>query len=285
MKRWTGGMCAVALMVSAGANAQDAKGLLRQIGQAISGTPKAVSERARSPYMDPAGTYWDLDGETLAGAQHLRAGLASTGAGGRLTCDAYLIAITRSDYRLTPSQRQQCLYIEWVIDTKVNGANGITQHQVDAIERKYGPAFDARAERFRHIDRFAVRAAVDPSPSYNHERAVLDIYVPIPWVMGFSVNGYTGEGFVPDSVRIGNSVGSTATSGRYHLPIRMSEAGAHALFKQGRDGRDDLVVFTVKRVWLENGSPRAEIDVERVEVGYRDEKIGVDLIRHKEKRA
>jgi len=231
--------------------------------------------------MDPAGTYWELDEETLAGAQHLRAGLASTGSGGRLTCDLYLIAITRSDYRLSPSQRQQCLYTEWLIDTKVNGANGITAQQTEAIERKYGPAFDARAERFRGIRRFAVRAAVDPSPSYNRERGVLDIFVPIPWVMGFSVTGYTGENFVPSTIRRGNSIGSSATSGRYHLSIRMSEADAQGLFRQGRDGRDDLVVFTVKRVWVENGGPHAEVEVERVEVGYRNEKIGVDLTKQK----
>lgn len=51
MKRWTGGICAVALTVSTGAHGQEGNGLLRQIGQAISGTPKAVLERARNRYL------------------------------------------------------------------------------------------------------------------------------------------------------------------------------------------------------------------------------------------
>lgn len=61
-----------------------------------------------------------------------------------------------------------------------------------------------------------------------------------------------------------------------YAPLPMS-----ALFRQGRDARDDLVVFTVKRVWIENGGPHAEVEVERVEVGYRKEKIGVDLTKQK----
>lgn len=277
MKRWTGGICAVALMVSAGADAQDGKGLLRQIGQAIAGTPRAAAERARSPYMDPAGSYWDLDDETLAGAQHLRLGLASTASGGTHTCDADLIALTRSDYRLTPAQRNRCLYTEWLIDTKINGANGITQHQVEAIERKYGPAFDARAERFRGIQRFAVRPNMSDHPTYDRERGTLDVYVPIPWTLGFQVDDVSGEGFVATSARSERSVWTPKNAGRFHLSIRMSEAEASALVRQGRDAKDDVVVFTVKRVWMHNGRPRAEVDVERVQVGYKNEVIGVDL--------
>jgi hypothetical protein len=62
----------------------------------------------------------------------------------------------------------------------------------------------------------------------------------------------------------------------------MSESEAQSLFRQGRDAKDDLVVFNIKRVWVENGGPRAEVDVERVQVGYRNEVIGVDLTRNKE---
>jgi hypothetical protein len=281
MKQWAGWAGAAALVVSMSAQAQSGKDLLGKIGRALTGAPQVAAQQARSPYMDSAGTYWDLDGDTLAGAQHLRVGLASTASAGTLTCDAYLIAITRSEYRLSAPQRQQCLYTEWLIDTKVHGANGITPQQTEAIERKYGPALDARAEKFKSIRRFAVRPNIDPHPDYNRERGVLDIYVPIPWVMGFSINGYTGSGFVTNSVRTGTSIGSPPNAGRYHLPIRMSEAEAQTLFRQGRDAKDDLVVFTVKRVWVENGSPRAELEVERVEVGYVNEKIGVDLTKQK----
>lgn len=40
------------------------------------------------------------------------------------------------------------------MDTQRQGPNGITAHQPEAIKRKYGPAFDARAEYFRGITRF-----------------------------------------------------------------------------------------------------------------------------------
>lgn len=105
--------------------------------------------------------------------------------------------------------------------------------------------------------------------------------MPIPWITGFQVEGITGEGFVPTSARSERSVWTPQHAGHFHLPIRMSESEAAGLFKQGRDARDDLVVFTVKRVWLENGDPRAEVDVERVQVGYRNEVIGVDLTKQK----
>ncbi|MEA9920800.1 hypothetical protein [Xanthomonas campestris] len=281
MKQWAGWAGAAALVVSMSVQAQSGKDLLGKIGRALTGAPEVAAQQARSPYMDPAGTYWDLDEDTLAGAQHLRGGLASTASAGTLTCDAYLIAITRSDYRLSPSQREQCLYYEWLIDTKVHGANGIAARQKEAIELTYGPAFDARAEKFKSIHRFAVRPNIDPQPDYNRERGVLDIYVPIPWVMGFSINGYTGQGFVSNSVRTGTQIGSPPNAGRYHLPLRMSETEAHALFRQGRDAKDDLVVFTVKRVWVEDGSPRAELEVERVELGYANETLGVDLTKQK----
>lgn len=282
MKRqWAAVMGAFALAASVAVQAQDGGGLLRQIGRAITGTPQASMERARIPYLDPPGTYWDLDSDDLAGAQHIRAGLASTASGGYHTCDARLIAATRSAYRLSKAERERCLYGEWLMDTKRHGPNGITAQEPEAIERKYGAAFDARAERFRGIDRFAVRPHLVDQPAYDHKRGVLDIYVPIPWITGFQVEGITGEGFVPKSARSERTVWTPKHGGQFHLPLRMSESEAAALFRQGRDARDDLIVFTVKRVWIENGGPRAEVDVERVHVGYRNEVIGVDLTKRK----
>ncbi|ARQ89190.1 hypothetical protein [Stenotrophomonas maltophilia] len=282
MKRqWAAVMGVFALTASVAVQAQDGGGLLRQIGRAITGTPQASVERAKSPYLDPPGTYWDLDADELAGAQHIRAGLASTASGGYHTCDARLIASTRSSYRLSKAEREQCLYGEWLMDTKRHGSNGITAHEPEAIERKYGGAFDARAERFRGINRFAVRPHLVDQPAYDHKRGVLDIYVPIPWLTGFQLEGITGEGFVPTSARSERSVWTPQHGGHFHLPLRMSESEAAGLFRQGRDAKDDLVVFTVKRVWIENGGPRAEVDVERVHIGYRNEVIGVDLTKRK----
>ncbi|AKC81180.1 MULTISPECIES: hypothetical protein [Xanthomonas] len=280
-KQWAAVTGACVLAASMAVQAQDRGNLLQHIGRAITWAPQVSRDRAKSPYLDPQGTYWDLDQDELAGAQHIRAGLASTASAGYHTCDARLIALTRSSYRLSKTEREQCLYGEWLIDTKRNGPNGITPQEPEAIERKYGAAFDARAERFRGIQRFAVRPNIVDQPSYDRQRGILDIYVPIPWITGFQVEGITGEGFVPTSARSERSVWTPQHAGHFHLPIRMSESEAAGLFKQGRDARDDLVVFTVKRVWLENGDPRAEVDVERVQVGYRNEVIGVDLTKQK----
>ncbi len=110
MKRWTGGIFAVALMVSAGVQAQEAKGLLRQIGQAISGTPRTVSERARSPYLEPAGTYWD-DGDPpmLDGYTRIRWGLAATASAGFGMCEDNLFAQAKAGAALTPAMRTHCI--------------------------------------------------------------------------------------------------------------------------------------------------------------------------------
>ncbi|MEN9152576.1 hypothetical protein R5576_15160 [Xanthomonas euvesicatoria] len=280
-KQWTAVMGVFAMTAGMAVQAQDGGGLLRQIGRAITGAPQASMERATSPYLDPPGTYWDLDTDELAGAQHIRAGLASTASGGYHTCDARLIATTRSSYRLSKVERERCLYGEWLIDTKRNGPNGITPQEPEAIERKYGAAFDARAERFRGIDRFAVRPHLVDQPVYDPTRGVLDIHVPIPWITGFQVEGITGEGFVPISARSERSVWTPEHGGQFHLPLRMSESEAAGLFRQGRDAKDDLIVFTVKRVWIENGGPRAEVVVERVQVGYRSAVIGVDMNKQK----
>ena len=150
-KQWAAVTGAFVLAASMAAQAQDRGNLLQQIGRAITGTQQASMDRGKSPYLDPQGTYWDLDQDELAGAQHIRAGLASTASAGYHTCDARLIASTRSSYRLSKAEREQCLYVEWLIYTSRNGPNGITAQQPQAIERKYGAAFDARAERFRGI--------------------------------------------------------------------------------------------------------------------------------------
>ncbi|WP_314100947.1 hypothetical protein [uncultured Stenotrophomonas sp.] len=280
-KQWAVVTGAFALTASMAVQAQDGASLLRQIGRAIASGPQASAQASKSPYRDPAGTYWDRDEDTLAGAQHVRAGLASTGSGGAQTCDARLIAMARSTYRLSRSEREKCLYAEWLIDTKQHGPNGITPQQTEAIERKYGAAFDAREERFRNTQRFALRPNIDPHPTYDRARGTLDIYVPIPWINGFEVSGVTGDGFRPSSARSQRTSWTPQNAGRYHLPIRMSESEAQGLFRQGRDARDDLVIFSVKRVWVEQAGPRAEVDVERVQVGYRNEVIGVDLTKKK----
>lgn len=274
-KGWAG---ALALALAFQAQAGDGKGLLETIGRALGNTPRVVAEKARSPYLEPAGTYWDLDQEMLEGAQHLRVGLTATASGGSDMCDMKLLAMAHSSYRLDAKDRQWCLYQWWFADTRINGPNGIEQIQTDAIERRYGPAFDARLEKFKSTRRFAVRPDFVSwgGVEYNAARGAMEVYVPLPEISagGLSV---TGKGFVPWSQRTDRVVFSPKWAGRYQLLIRMDSAEAANLARQGRDARDDLVVFTVNRVWVENKVPKMDVTVERVRVGYRNETIEVDL--------
>jgi len=274
-KGWAG---ALTLALAFQAQAGDGKGLLETIGRALGNTPRVAAEKARSPYLEPAGTYWDLDQEMLEGAQHLRVGLTATASGGSDMCDMKLLAMAHSSYRLDAKDRQWCLYQWWFADTRINGPNGIEQIQTDAIERRYGPAFDARLEKFKSTRRFAVRPDFVSwgGVEYNAARGAMEVYVPLPEISagGLSV---TGKGFVPWSQRTDRVVFSPKWAGRYQLLIRMDSAEAANLARQGRDARGDLVVFTVNRVWVENTVPKMDVTVERVRIGYRNETIEVDL--------
>lgn len=278
MKKWMIVAGAAALAFACHAQAGDGKGLLDTIGRALGNTPRVAAEKARSPYLEPAGTYWDLDQEMLEGAQHLRVGLTATASGGSDMCDMKLLAMAHSSYRLDAKDRQWCLYQWWFADTRINGPNGIEQIQTDAIERRYGPAFDARLEKFKSTRRFAVRPDFVSwgGVEYNAARGAMEVYVPLPEISagGLSV---TGKGFVPWSQRTDRVVFSPKWAGRYQLLIRMDSAEAANLARQGRDARDDLVVFTVNRVWVENTVPKMDVTVERVRIGYRNETIEVDL--------
>jgi len=274
-KGWAG---ALTLALAFQAQAGGGKGLLETIGRALGNSPRVVAEKARSPYLEPAGTYWDLDQEMLEGAQHLRVGRTATASGGSDMCDMKLLAMAHSSYRLDAKDRQWCLYQWWFADTRINGPNGIEQIQTDAIERRYGPAFDARLEKFKTTRRFAVRPDFVSwgGVEYNAARGAMEVYVPLPEISagGLSV---TGKGFVPWSQRTDRVVFSPKWAGRYQLLIKMDSAEAANLARQGRDARDDLVVFTVNRVWVENTVPKMDVTVERVRVGYRNETIEVDL--------
>lgn len=87
----------------------------------------------------------------------------------------------------------------------------------------------------------------------------------------------TGKGFVPWVHRTAGGVSSPPNAGRFHLLIRMNAQEAANLPRQGRSYRDDLVVFSVNRVWVEGTVPKMDVTIERVRLGYRDETIDVDL--------
>lgn len=214
-KGWAG---AVALALAFQGQAGDGKGLLETIGRALGNTPRVAAEKAR-PYLDPAGTYWDLDEDTLEGAKHLRVGQTATGGAGSDMCDMDLLAMAHSNYRQDAKRRQWCLYQWWVADTKINGPIGIEKTQTDAIERRYGSAFDARRDKFKTTRRFAVRPqfASLGGIEYNAARGVMEVYVPMPQISasGLSV---TGKGFVPWHRVTPTGVSSPPHAGRYELP-------------------------------------------------------------------
>lgn len=274
---WTAGALALALMAGATpAVAQSVGDLVRKVGQAAGNSPRSANERLRSPYLEPVGSYWDHDGETLAGAVHFRGGLAATGRQGVDVCDAELLAMAHSAYRLDARQRNYCLRQYHLVDRKVHGDNGIGNGDTEAIERRYGPAFDARLARFKATRRFATRPNFLAEGGVECDRAkgTLAVFVPVPWKAG--VIGVTGPGFVPWTQRDSRVIWSPKNAGRYHLPLRMDPAECSELFKQGRDFRDDLVVYTVNRVWVEDTVPKMDVTVERVHVGFQNETIEVD---------
>src|SRR2546427_530406 len=240
---------AVAIFWCTAEQARAESDLLRQIGRAIQGTPKVVSDRARSPYVEPTGTYWDLDQDVLEGAQHLRAGVTAVGGGGVDTCDMQLLAMAHSSYRIDADKRQWCLRQWWLMDTKAQGANGISGDDPAAIERRYGPAFDARLQRFKAIRRFAVRPTFQAlgDVAYRADRGVLEGFIPMSQVSAAG-QSVPGKGFVPWVHRPSTGVSSPPNAGRFHLLIRVGAQEAANLARQGRSYRTDLVEFYVKQV-------------------------------------
>lgn len=279
MKGWVALAGAAALLASSVVGAQSAEGLLNILKQGARNVPQAAVQQARSPYPNPVGTFWDHDSDQLFGHQHLRHGIASTGVGGAPTCDMQLVAMAHSDWRMDALQRSNCLRNEFNIHERVHGKAAAGSGSDAENERRYGPALDARVEKFRSIRRFATRhnAFALGGIDYNGQRGVLDVYVPIP---GAGTLNVTGPGFVPWTRQNARAVWSPANAGKFHMPVRMTEDDYRALTRLGRELKDELVVFTVNRVWTESGSPnmpRFDITVERVHLGFAGETIEVDL--------
>lgn len=281
MKGWMAMAGAAALMASSAAGAQSAEGLLNILKQGARNVPQAAAQQARSPYPNPVGTFWDHDSEQLHGEQHLRHGITATGRVGASTCDMELVAMAHSSYRMSDLARRNCLRDEYNIVERVHGKAKAGSGSEADNERLYGPVLAARMEKFKSIRRYAMRHNVfgNGGMEYNSQRGVLDVHVPIPGAMALTV---TGKGFVPWHESNGRAVWSPPNAGRYHMPVRMSESDYRALTRQGRDPKDDLVVFTLNRVWTEAGSPnvpRYDVTVERVHLGFVGETIEVDLTR------
>jgi len=281
MKGWMAMAGAAALLASSAAGAQSAEGLLNILKQGARNVPQAAAQQARSPYPNPVGTFWDHDSEQLHGAQHLRHGITATGRAGASTCDMELVAMAHSSYRMSDLARRNCLRHEYNIVERVHGKVRAGSGSDAENELRYGPVIDARMETFKTIRRYAMRHDVfgKGGLDYNTQRGVLDVHVPIPGAGALSV---TGPGFVPWTQQNNRAVWSPANAGKFHLPVRMTQDDYRALTRQGREPKDDLVVFTVNRAWTEAGSPnvpRFDVTVERVHLGFVGETIEVDLTR------
>lgn len=164
------------------------------------------------------------------------------------------------------------------MDTKMHGASGVSGDDTGAIERRYGPAFDARLQRFKAIRRFAIRPTLQTlgDVAYRADRGVLEGFIPLPQVSAAG-QSVTGKGYVPWVHRTAGGVSSPPNAGRFHLWVRMDAQEASNLARQGRSYRDDLVVFSVNRVWVDGTVPKLDLTIKKVRLGYRDETIDVDL--------
>lgn len=276
MKGWMAVVGAAALMASSGASAQSAEGLLNILKRGALNVPKAAVQQARSPYIGPVGMYWDHDSEQLHGVQHVRHGLVATGRSGSPTCDMELVAMAHSNYSMSPIARSNCTRSEYNIVERVQGDAAAGQNDNAIIEQRFGPVLDARIEKFRGIHRFAARHNIQGEGMvYDAQRGVLDIYVPIP-----GATYAVGHQFVPLNENNGRATWSPKHMGRFRTSLRMSEEDYRALMRQGREPKDNLVVFTVNRVFTNPGAPNVphyDLTVERVHVGFVGETIEIDL--------
>lgn len=272
MKRWTGGICAVALTVSAGAHAQDARGLLRQIGQAISGTPKAVSERARSPYLLPAGTYWDDgDPQVLDGYTRIRWGLAATASAGFGMCEDKLFAQAKAGAALAPAMRTHCIG-SWGDQFKRVGLQGDP-----------ASAFEAKARQIASTDAFYLRpythVEIDPKTNILHAYVLVMDHNWYPNSPDFLPTAVIG----PSPLGKGNAVVGVEHGGRYHAALRLKPEDAAELRRVGRDATGDRIFFKVVEGKLKpNGLPDIVLQIDRLEIGYKNQIIGITPSKDKD---
>jgi hypothetical protein len=265
-------MCAVALMVSAGAEAQDGKGLLRQIGQAISGTPKAVDERARSPYLEPAGTFWnDGDPPVLDGYTRIRWGLAATASGGFGMCEDDLFAQAKAGKAMILAMRTHCI--------------GSWGHQFKRVGERGDPAsaFEAKARQIASTEAFYLRpyvdAEIDPKTNILHAYVLVMNHDWYPRSPGFLPTAVIG----PSPLGKGSAVVGVDHGGRYHAALRLRPEDVAELRRVGRDATGDRIFFKVLKGRLKtNGLPDIVLQIDRLEIGYKNQTIGITPSKNKD---
>lgn len=239
-----------------------------------------IVQAAHVPQRQPTafiGRAWPEPGR-LDDAVRVRWGHTDMGIQGMPTCDGELLAAAKAAYRIDAPKRAKCLGDERenVLVTGADDGLGRSPGE-DAIERRYGPAFDARLELFRRTQRFALRPLLNVAP-YDARRGALDVYMKLPLLNGFDVGGYVGENVVPAMVTRGYAVGAPPHAGTFKAAFAMSSNEAAELTSKRPNATEHLIAFDVLRGGHRAGTalPQLEIRVVQARVGFGDQVVVFD---------
>ncbi len=267
MKRWTGGIFAVALMVSAGVQAQEARTAAADRAGDL-GDARTVSERARSPYLEPAGTYWDDGDPPMLDGYPDPVGLGGHRFGRFRHVRRQPLAQAKAGAALTPAMRTHCI--------------GSWGHQFKRVGLQGDPAsaFEAKARQIASTDAFYLRpyidVEIDPSTNILHAYVLVmnhDWYPRSPDFLPTAVIG-------PSPLGKGSAVVGVEHGGRYHAALRLKPEDAAELRRVGRDATGDRIFFKVVEGRLKpNGLPDIVLQIDRLEIGYKNQIIGITLQR------
>lgn len=271
MKQTIAAMAVVMALTSGTAGAQD--GILGRIGKGLMQAGKdAASAPATKRYLEPAGTYWDDgDPEVLDGYTRVRWGLAATASGGFDLCEGNLLAQVKAGYAMTPSTRTRC--------------TGSWQHLYQRLGQAGDPAaaFEAKARQFAATDRFYLRPPMDVE--IDPKTGILHAYAKI-----FDNAWYPhSPGFLPTAVVGASPLGRRSAvvgvehGGRYHAALRLKPEDVAELNRVGLDVTGDRIFFRVLKGGLQpNGLPDIVLRIDRMEIGYKNQVIGITPSKDKD---
>lgn len=265
------GAVTIAIAVASGtAGAQD--GILGRIGKGLMQAGKgAVSAPATKRYLEPAGTYWD-DGDppVVDGYTRVRWGLAATASGGFDLCEGNLLAQAKAGYAMAPSTRTRCI--------------GSWQHLYQRLGQTGDPttAFDAKARQFAATDQFYLRphidVEIDPKTGILHAYAKVFDNAWYPHSPGFLPTAVVGA----SPLGKGTAVVGVEHGGRYHAALRLKPEDVAELNRAGRDATGDRIFFKVLKGGLQpNGLPDIVLQIDRLEIGYKSQVIGITPSKNK----
>ncbi|MEV5117991.1 hypothetical protein [Stenotrophomonas indicatrix] len=264
MKQMIAAIAVVIALTSGTAGAQD--GILGRIGKGLMQAGKdAASAPATKRYLEPAGTYWD-DGDppVVDGYTRIRWGLTATASGGFDLCEGNMFAQAKSGFAMTPSTRTRCI--------------GSWGHQFQRVGERGDPAsgFEAKARQIASTDAFYLRPYIDVE--IDPKTGILHAYAKV-----FDNAWYPhSPGFLPTSVigasplGRGNAVVGVQHGGRYHAALRLRPEDVAELRRVGRDLTGDRIFFKVLKGGLQpNGLPDIVLQIDRLEIGYKNQIIGI----------